>query len=183
MKNRTPVVASYEVAKNFAISCKFQTIKQYSDYVRKYNIAGMLDNPTLYPEYTTAYEFLGKTLEEYRKEKFAVAVSNRDQKTINAKVRNTWAKKREAKALVTTTPIVATPTNTFTPEQVVDFLIESNASTDYIAGFIETHSVEPKYAMTVLLGLLKQKTEQTVEVWPDQPSLRGGLFFAKKFDK
>ena len=50
----------------------------------------------------------------------------------------------------------------FTPEQVIDILVESDASAEYIAEFIKTHNVSDAYAVRVLLNLLKSKSQVAV---------------------
>jgi hypothetical protein len=52
----------------------------------------------------------------------------------------------------------------FTPEEVVDILVKSNASSEYIADFIKTHKVNSEYAVAVLIDLLKQSLPSAVTV-------------------
>lgn len=155
-------IVSYAVAREFAISSKFNTLREYTDFVVKSNLAGFLSNPKEYEGYTTAYDFLGKTEEEYKKGKFATAVANRDRSAVVAKIRATWAKKREAKKtpIVQHTPapkVVESTSSNFTAEEVIDILVSSNASRLYIAEFIEQHKVNPVFAVETLLKLYKSE--------------------------
>jgi hypothetical protein len=152
----------FAVAREFAIASKFNTLKEYSDFVVNQNLVGFPSTPKVYTEYTTAYEFLGKTVEEYKAGKFATAVANRDQKAMCAKIRATWAKKREANNTepvqhILAPKVVESSSSNFTAEEVIDILVTSNASRLYIAEFIEQHKVNPVFAVETLLKLYKSE--------------------------
>ena len=155
----------YSFAKSYALGNKFKTIRQYSEAVKAEGLSFHTD-PKRYSEYTSAHEFLGYTKAEYTKLKCSVMVSNRDQSAVNAKIRATWAKNRVSNQETTGQLSLPKPTQlkAFTPEEVVDILVKSNASSEYIADFIKAHKVNSEYAVAVLIDLLKQSLPSPVTV-------------------
>ena len=155
----------YSFAKSYAMGNKFKTIRQYSEAVKAEGLSFHTD-PKRYSEYTSAHEFLGYTKAEYTKLKCSVMVSNRDQSAVNAKIRATWAKNRVSNHETTGQLSLPKPTQlkAFTPEEVVDILVKSNASSEYIADFIKAHKVNSEYAVAVLIDLLKQSLPSPVTV-------------------
>lgn len=155
----------YSFAKSYAMGNKFKTIRQYSEAVKAEGLSFHTD-PKRYSEYTSAHEFLGYTKAEYTKLKCSVMVSNRDQSAVNAKIRATWAKNRVSNQETTGQLSLPKPTQlkAFTPEEVVDILVKSNASSQYIADFIKAHKVNSEYAVAVLIDLLKQSLPSPVTV-------------------
>ena len=155
----------YSFAKSYAMGNKFKTIRQYSEAVKAEGLSFHTD-PKRYSEYTSAHEFLGYTKAEYTKLKCSVMVSNRDQSAVNAKIRATWAKNRVSNQETTGQLSLPKPTQlkAFTPEEVVDILVKSNASSEYIADFIKAHKVNSEYAVAVLIDLLKQSLSSPVTV-------------------
>ncbi len=155
----------YSYAKSYAMGSKFKTIRQYSDAVKMEGLSFYSD-PKRYPEYTSAHEFLGLTKEEYIKGKCSVMVSNRNQSAVNAKIRATWAKNRVSRQESSGQLSLPKPNQlkAFTSEEVVDILVKSNASSEYIADFIKTHKVNSEYAVAVLIDLLKQSLPSSVTV-------------------
>lgn len=153
----------FAVAREFAIASKFNTLKEYSDFVVNHNLEGFPETPNVYREYTNVYEFLGKTQAEYKAGKYSNMVKNRDQKAMSARCSATWAKRREAKQALKVSQPVATPkaveptSSQFTAEQVIDILVSSNASRLYIAEFIEQHKVNPVFAVETLIKLYKSE--------------------------
>lgn len=155
----------YSFAKSYAMGNKFKTIRQYTEAVKAEGLSFHTD-PKRYSEYTSAHEFLGYTKAEYTKLKCSVMVSNRDQSAVNAKIRATWAKNRVSNQETTGQLSLPKPTQlkAFTPEEVVDILVKSNASSQYIADFIKAHKVNSEYAVAVLIDLLKQSLPSPVTV-------------------
>lgn len=155
----------YSFAKSYAMGNKFKTIRQYSEAVKAEGLSFHTD-PKRYSEYTSAHEFLGYTKAEYTKLKCSVMVSNRDQSAVNAKIRATWAKNRVSNQETTGQLSLPKPTQlkAFTPEEVVDILVKSSASSEYIADFIKAHKVNSEYAVAVLIDLLKQSLPSPVTV-------------------
>lgn len=155
----------YSFAKSYAMGNKFKTIRQYTEAVKAEGLSFHTD-PKRYSEYTSAHEFLGYTKAEYTKLKCSVMVSNRDQSAVNAKIRATWAKNRVSNQETTGQLSLPKPTQlkAFTPEEVVDILVKSNASSEYIADFIKAHKVNSEYAVAVLIDLLKQSLPSPVTV-------------------
>ena len=155
----------YSFAKSYAMGNKFKTIRQYTEAVKAEGLSFHTD-PKRYSEYTSAHEFLGYTKAEYTKLKCSVMVSNRDQSAVNAKIRATWAKNRVSNQETTGQLSLPKPTQlkAFTPEEVVDILVKSNASSEYIADFIKAHKVNSEYAVAVLIDLLKQSLPFPVTV-------------------
>ena len=155
----------YSFAKSYAMGNKFKTIRQYTEAVKAEGLSFHTD-PKRYSEYTSAHEFLGYTKAEYTKLKCSVMVSNRDQSAVNAKIRATWAKNRVSNQETTGQLSLPKPTQlkAFTPEEVVDILVKSNASSQYIADFIKAHKVNSEYAVAVLIDLLKQSLPFPVTV-------------------
>jgi len=155
----------YSFAKSYAMGNKFKTIRQYSEAVKAEGLSFHTD-PKRYSEYTSAHEFLGYTKADYTKLKCSVMVSNRDQSAVNAKIRATWAKNRVSNQETTGQLSLPKPTQlkAFTPEEVVDILVKSNASSEYIADFIKAHKVNSEYAVAVLIDLLKQSLPSPVTV-------------------
>ena len=155
----------YSFATSYAMGNKFKTIRQYSEAVKAEGLSFHTD-PKRYSEYTSAHEFLGYTKVEYTKLKCSVMVSNRDQSAVIAKIRATWAKNRVSNQETTGQLSLPKPTQlkAFTPEEVVDILVKSNASSEYIADFIKAHKVNSEYAVAVLIDLLKQSLPSPVTV-------------------
>jgi hypothetical protein len=162
----TKVSSPYDVASHLAYSKGFKTLKEYTDYVVSNKMVSFLPDPTKYPQYTTAWNFLGTSRTQYYANRSEILVSKRDQEAINAKCRATRARnkaEREAKLeqAVSVSNLVR-PLNTFTAEDVIDILVNSDANIDYIAEFIKTHKVNDAYAVKVLVSLLKSKTQVAI---------------------
>jgi hypothetical protein len=155
-------IVPYSVARAFAIDSKFATIKEYTDFVTSANLVGYPASPTVYREYTSAHDFLGKTTEEYKAGKYVNAVKNRDQEAMTARMKSTWANRRELKKTLNSQPVAPAKTveatsSQFTAEEVIDILVSSNASRLYIAEFIEQNKVNPVFAVETLLKLYKSE--------------------------
>jgi hypothetical protein len=162
----TKVSTPYDVASHLAYSKGFKTLKEYTDYVIANNMVGFLPDPTKYQQYTTAWNFLGTSRTQYYANRAEILMSKRDQEAVNRKTRETRARnkaEREAKLeqAISVSKLVR-PLNTFTAEDVVDILVNSDANVDYIAEFIKTHKVNDAYAVKVLVNLLKSKTQVAI---------------------
>ena len=165
----TKVSTPYDVASHLAYSKGFKTLKEYTEYVVNNNMTGFLPDPTKYPQYTTVWNFLGTSRTQYYKNKCAIIASKRNQAEINRKRLETLARnkaEREAKAKLEEATIKVnakvTSSESFTAEDVIDILIESDSNVNYIAEFIKNHNVSDKYAVKVLLNLLKSKSQVAV---------------------
>jgi hypothetical protein len=165
----TKVSTPYDVASHLAYSKGFLTLKEYTDYVVSNKMTGFLPDPTKYPQYTSAWNFLGTSRTQYYKNRCEIIASKRNQEEINRKRAVTLARnkaEREAKAKLAEANIkVSTKVvhpESFTSEDVIDILIKSDANVDYIAEFIKTHNVSDAYAVKVLLNLLKSKSQVAV---------------------
>ena len=170
-QNELPLVQSkatmsYESASYFAYSQGFVTLKQYSDYIESRKVSGFHIDPRQYKQYTTAWDFLKMSKEQYYQERSKILIAQRDpeairQKTLATKARRKAEREKAFKDAVaekvTVKPLPKTG-KTFSTEQVIDILVQSNASVEYIARFISTNKVNDAYAVTVLLNLLKSKT-------------------------
>ena len=98
-----------------------------------------------------------------------ILIASRNQEAINLKTIETKARRKAERLqaqLVQPQLELVVPTKeeikVFTPEQVIDILVESDASAEYIAEFIKTHNVSDAYAVRVLLNLLKSKSQVAV---------------------
>ena len=158
----TKVSTPYDVASYLAYSKGFKTLKQYTDYVVENKMAGFLPDPTKYPQYTTAWNFLRTSRSNYYKNRNKIVLSKRNQAEITRKRVETMKRNKAIRlAELQSAPQavkVARPT-TFSAEQVVDILIQSEVSIAHIAQFIDTHRVSEAYALKVLLGMLKNKVQ------------------------
>lgn len=165
----TKVSTPYDVASHLAYSKGFKTLKEYTDYVVANKVLGFLPDPTKYPQYTTAWNFLGTSRTQYYANRAQIVASQRNQVEINRKRAMTLAKnkaERVAKAKLTEADIkintLVIRSESFTSEDVIDILIKSDANVDFIAEFIKTHNVSDAYAVKVLLNLLKSKSQVAV---------------------
>jgi len=165
----TKVSTPYDVASHLAYSKGFKTLKEYTEYVVNNNMTGFLPDPTKYPQYTTVWNFLGTSRTQYYQNKCEIIASKRNQAEINRKRAETLARnkaEREAKAKLEEATIKVnakvTRSESFTAEDVIDILIESDSNVNYIAEFIKNHNVSDKYAVKVLLNLLKSKSQVAV---------------------
>lgn len=158
-------VTPYEAASYFAYSQGFVTLKQYVNYIETHKVSGFLIDPRKYKQYTTAWDFLKMSKEHYYQERSKILIAQRDPEAIRLKTLATKARRKaeREKAFkdaiaekVTVKPLPKTG-KTFSTEQVIDILVQSNASVEYIARFISTNKVNDAYAVTVLLNLLKSK--------------------------
>jgi len=170
MRKSNLELVSYESAKQFALSHSFVTISDWVKYFKTYPIPGYPKSPTEYEEYKSAWEFLGYESEElYKAFKYRSMIENRDQQAINAKLKESWRFKREAKASKTkslfdenTSKPNVTSEQTFTTEEVVNLLVSSDASLLFITEFIQSHKVNPTFAVETLCNLYKSKLAVTV---------------------
>lgn len=169
MRKSNLKLVSYESAKQFALSHSFVTISDWVKYFKTYPLAGYPKSPTEYEEYKSAWEFLGYESEElYKAFKYRSMIENRDQQAITAKLKETCRLKREAKASQnkslfdenTSKSIV--PEQIFTAEEVVHLLVSSDASLLFITEFIQSHKVNPTFAVETLCNLYKSKLAVTV---------------------
>jgi len=156
----------YDVASHFAYSKGFKTLKEYTDYVTVNNLTGFLPDPTKYRGYTTAWNFLGTSRKQYYSNRGVIMASKRDRAEVARKTRETKARRKAERELAqksldlnanTTQQPVA-----FSAEQVVDILVKSDASSTYIAQFIQEHKVDSVYAVAILIDLLKSKTQVAI---------------------
>lgn len=165
----TKVSTPYDVASLFAYSKGFLTLKEYTDYVVSNKMTGFLPDPTKYRQYTSAWNFLKTSRSQYYKNRSLILFASRNQEAINLKTIQTKARRKAERLqvqLVQPQLELVVPTKeeikVFTPEQVIDILVESDASAEYIAEFIKTHNVSDAYAVKVLLNLLKSKSQVAV---------------------
>jgi len=171
MRKSIKELVSYKSAKEFAQSQNFVTIAEWENYFKTNRIIGFPQSPKEYKdEYTSAWEFLGYESEElYKAFKYRSMIENRDQQAINAKLKESWRFKREAKASKTkslfdenTSKPNVTSEQTFTTEEVVNLLVSSDASLLFITEFIQSHKVNPTFAVETLCNLYKSKLAVTV---------------------
>lgn len=165
----TKVSTPYDVASHLAYSKGFKTLKEYTDYVVDNKMSSFLPDPTKYPQYTTAWNFLGTSRTQYYKNRSEILRSKRNQEEVNRKTAETRARnkaQREAKAKLAETNVKVAPIvtryETFSTHEVIEILVNSEANVDYIAEFINSHKVDDAYAVKVLLNLLKSKAKVTV---------------------
>lgn len=169
----TKVSTPYDVASHLAYSKGFLTLKEYTDYVVNNKMTGFKPDPTKYAQYTTAWNFLGTSRTQYFTNRSLILIASRNQEAINLKTRETKARRKaerlqaqlsqqELELVVPTKEEI----NVFTPEQVIDILVESDASTEYIAQFIKSQKVTDAYAVKILLNLLSSKVKMPTAVWP-----------------
>ena len=165
----TNVSTPYDVASHLAYSKGFLTLKEYTDYVVSNKMTGFKPDPTKYRQYTSAWNFLGTSRTQYYKNRSMILIASRNQEAINLKTIETKARRKAERLqaqLVQPQLELVVPTKeeikVFTPEQVIDILVESDASAEYIAEFIKTHNVSDAYAVKVLLNLLKSKSQVAV---------------------
>ena len=167
----TKVSTPYDVASHLAYSKGFLTLKEYTDYVVNNKMTGFKPDPTKYAQYTTAWNFLGTSKTQYYKNRSMILIASRNQEAINLKTIETKARRKaerlqaqlsqqELELVVPTKEEI----NVFTPEQVIDILVESDASTEYIAQFIKSQKVTDAYAVKILLNLLSSKVKMPTAV-------------------
>jgi len=162
----TKVSTPYDVASHLAYSKGFKTLKEYTDYVVANKVLGFLPDPTKYPQYTTAWNFLGTSKTQYYSNRGAIMASKRDREEVARKTRETKARRKAERELARKSfDLNANTTQqpaAFSAEQVVDILVKSDASSTYIAQFIQEHKVDSVYAVAILIDLLKSKTQVAV---------------------
>jgi ribosomal protein L9 len=114
---------------------------------------------------------LGTSRTQYFTNRSLILIASRNQEAINLKTRETKARRKAERLqaqLSQQALELVVPTKeeikVFTPEQVIDILVESDASAEYIAKFIKSQKVTDAYAVKVLLNLLSSKVRMPTAV-------------------